>query len=617
MAPGVSKAEAGAGAGAAAGARGSKARAAARAGARTGAKARAKTTPSDPPGPPDAPSTSVLSPLDSGSETAGAEGGGPLERGLAVLRIVAATPRPALPGDLARATGLARSTVDRIAATLVHLGHLRSHGRDLVPAPRLMEFGNAYLHASGMSRALRPSLDRLARALGESVSAIVLDGCDARIVGKAVPPGRVIPLGFRVGDLLPAERCAAGAVLATGWQPGTYELWRTRRAADPLDRNFPAVPPRRAAVPAERTEARFAAWVAAAGANGWALDDQLVAPGLVAVAVPVRDPGGRPVCAISVLAPTGRHSGDALRAHALTTMTEEARRIEDALYGTAARASAPPHALAAPAYTDAKPELGPFFLQALARGLAVLAALGRRSGGLTLAEAAQAAGLSYPSTRRHLLTLRHLGYVEQHGRRHLPSPRVLELGYARLSTLTLADIAQPHLTDLTCRVGEAASLGVLDGSDIRLVARTACSQITSAQIVPGTRLPAHATATGRVLIADLPEPDRRERLAALRPRALTPHTLTSPEALAAAVDRAARDGHALVDQELESGLRSLSLPVRNRGGRAVAGVNIALHAGPEPPDRTRDNLLPALRVCAARIEADLSVASADGPVQTG
>ncbi|GGQ02444.1 transcriptional regulator [Streptomyces griseomycini] len=545
-----------------------------------------------------------------------AEAAGPLERGLTVLRLVADAPRSVRPGDLARATGLARSTVDRITATLTHLDYLRAAGRDLAPAPRLMEFGNAYLHASGASRALRPSLERLARALDESVSAIVLDGCDARIVGTAVPPGRVIPLGFRVGDLLPAERCAAGAVLATGWRPETYDAWRARRAADPLDENFPAVPPRRTAEPPGRTEADFAAWTAAADADGWALDDQLVAPGLVALAVPVRDPDGRPVCAISVLAHTGRHSGDALRAHALATMTEEARRIADALYGPSRAAVVPP-AAPAPGYADAKPELGPSFLQALARGLAVLTALGGRRGGLTLAEAAGAAGLSYPSTRRNLLTLRQLGYVEQRGRRFLPSPRVLELGYARLSTLTLADIAQPHLAELAGRVRESASLAVLDGTEVHYVARAATEQITSARITPGTRLPAYATSMGRVLLADLPEAERRERIDALRPRALTPHTLTSPRALAATLDRVAREGHALVDQELEAGLRSLAVPVRDRSGRAVGAVNIALHAGPEPPERTGDALLPALRACAARIESDLAVAFADGPVRTG
>lgn len=156
-------------------------------------------------------------PQAAGPEAGRGEAVGPLERGLDVLRVMADSAEAVRPGDLVRATGLARSAVDRIAATLVHLGYLRAEGRDLVLAPRLMEFGNAYLDASGLSRALRPSLERLTRTLDESVSAIVLDGCDARIVGTAVPPGRVIPLGFRVGDLLPSERCAAGAVLATGW----------------------------------------------------------------------------------------------------------------------------------------------------------------------------------------------------------------------------------------------------------------------------------------------------------------------------------------------------------------------------------------------------------------
>ncbi|MFI6037887.1 IclR family transcriptional regulator C-terminal domain-containing protein [Streptomyces sp. NPDC051315] len=565
------------------------------------------------PGVPRAAPTASASVVASSAGSA-AEAAGPLERGLAVLRIMADASHSMRPGDLARATGLARSAVDRITATLTHLDYLRTEGRELVLAPRLMEFGNAYLDASGLSRALRPSLEHLARALDESVSAIVLDGCDARIVGRAVPPGRVIPLGFRVGDLLPAERCAAGAVLATGWQSGTYDAWRARRAADPLDAGFPAVPTRRAAPGPEQAEADFAAWIAAAEANGWALDDQLVAPGLVAVAVPVRDPDGRPVCAISVLAHTSRHSGDELREHALAALTRAAQSTAAELYSTSPAAVPPP---AAPAYTDAKPELGPSFLQALARGLAVLTALGRQRGGLTLAEAAEAAGLSYPSTRRNLLTLRQLGYVAQHGRRFLPTPRVLELGYARLFTLTLADIAQPHIAELAGQVKESASLAVLDGAEVRYVARAATEQITSARIALGTRLPAYATSMGRTLLADLPEAERMERIGALLPRALTPHTLTSPHALAAALDRTAREGYALVEQELEAGLRSLAVPVRDRNGRTVAAVNVALHAGPEPPEHTRDTLLPVLRACAARIESDLAVVFANALLQTG
>ncbi|MFH0179794.1 IclR family transcriptional regulator C-terminal domain-containing protein [Streptomyces cacaoi] len=549
------------------------------------------------------------------ARAAGPEAVGPLERGLAMLRIMAAASGPMRPGDLARVTGLARSAADRVVATLVHLGHLRAEERELMLAPRLMELGNAYLDASGYSRALRPSLERLTRTLEESVSAIVLDGCDARIVGKAVPAGRMIPLGSRVGDLLPAERCAAGAVLATAWNSETYATWRGRHTADPFDAGFPDVPPRRTAPLPERREADFTAWTAETAANGWALDDQLVAPGLVALSVPVFFPDGRPVCAISMLAHTSRRSADQLRDHALPAMTDAAQDIADALYDTSripVAASLP----ASPAYTDAKSELGPFFLQALARGLAVLTALGRQPGGLTLAEAAEATGLSYPSTRRNLLTLRRLSYVEQHGRRFLPAPRVLELGYARLSTLTLADIARPHLADLVGQVRESASLAVLDGAEVRYVARVATEQITSARITPGTRLPAYATSMGRVLLAGLPEAERQKRLRTVRPQALTPYTLTSHAALASALERAAREGFALVEQELETGLRSLAVPVRDSSGRAMAALNIALHAGPEPPEHTRDTMLPALHACAARVEADLAVAFPHAPVIT-
>ncbi|MCZ4606765.1 hypothetical protein O3S80_24005 [Streptomyces sp. Lzd4kr] len=183
-------------------------------------------------------------------------------------------------------------------------------------------------------------------------------------------------------------------------------------------------------------------------------------------------------------------------------------------------------------------------------------------------------------------------------------------------TLTLADIAQPHLAELVGQVRESASLAVLDGAEVRYVARVATEQITSARITPGTRLPAYATSMGRVLLADLPGAERLERLRAMDPRDLTPHTLTSHTALAAAIDEAGRAGFALVEQELEAGLRSLAVPVRDRSGRAVAALNIALHAGPEPPERSRESMLPALHACAAGIEADLAAAFPHGSVTT-
>ncbi|MBF8194360.1 helix-turn-helix domain-containing protein, partial [Nonomuraea sp. K274] len=209
------------------------------------------------------------------------EPAGTLERGLSVLRVLAGEPRRRAATDLVRATGLARSTVDRVLATLVHLGYVRAEGRDLLLAPRLMELGEAYLAAGGLRDALSPLAERLAEELDESVSVAVRDGDGVRFIVQFTRR-RAMSVAFRVGDLLPADRCAAGLAL--------------------LD---PAAP--------------------------WAEDDQLIEPGLVAVAVPVRDPAGPPVCAVSVVSHTSRHTASGLREHALPRLRETVADMETAL----------------------------------------------------------------------------------------------------------------------------------------------------------------------------------------------------------------------------------------------------------------------------------------------
>ncbi|MER7795019.1 helix-turn-helix domain-containing protein, partial [Streptomyces sp. NPDC097640] len=212
---------------------------------------------------------------------------GPLERGLAVLRELAALSAQSAhgagtavrPGDLVRATGLARSVVDRVLGTLEQLGYVRLDGREVSLATRLMELGNAYLNASGLPDALLPFAGRLADALDESVSVAVPDGAGVRFVVQ-VTRRRTMSLAFRIGDLLPAERCAPGALFATQWDEATWAAWRARRAADPLDASFPAVPPRpeRDGVrgPGAPDPGDFARRVEAAGRDGWAPDGQRV-----------------------------------------------------------------------------------------------------------------------------------------------------------------------------------------------------------------------------------------------------------------------------------------------------------------------------------------------------
>jgi IclR family pca regulon transcriptional regulator len=211
-------------------------------------------------------------------------------------------------------------------------------------------------------------------------------------------------------------------------------------------------------------------------------------------------------------------------------------------------------------------------------------------------------GLPRATVRRAVISLERLGYAAAEGTRFVLLPRVLELGYAHLSARSLGEIVHPHLADLVARVQESASVATLSGNDVVYVARVPTRSIMSVDITVGTRFPAYATSMGRVLLAGLPD----ERPAAIGPKPLTAHTLTTPGELAAAVRRARADGYALVDQELEEGVRSIAVPVRDRGGRVVAAVNVAAHAGRVTADELVRDVLPVLTETAARMTADLA-----------
>ncbi|MFE2379165.1 IclR family transcriptional regulator C-terminal domain-containing protein [Streptomyces sp. NPDC059398] len=534
---------------------------------------------------------------------------GPLERGLTVLRTMAKDPQPRQrASDLARTTGLARSTVDRIAITLARLGYLRCEGRDLLLAPRLMELGNAYLASCGLPDALEPHAVALADELDESVSIAVPDGDGVRFITQATRR-RAMSLAFRIGDLLPAERCAPGAIFAAGWDGADRERWLARRRADPLDTGFPAVPPRADTTRTDLVEAAFDARTDEAAGRGWSLDDQFIEPGLVAVAHAVRDPAGRPLCALSVVSHTSRHSARTLREHALPRLRRSAAAMEEALRAPHRPAPPPPAAVPGVADSGLKAELGPEFLQSLARGLTVLRALGTAPGGLGLTAVAEAAALPRASARRALITLEYLGHVRADGGVFTLLPRVLELGYARLSRLSFGEIVRPHLAELVGLVRESASVAVLDGDEIRYVERVPTTRIMSVDITVGTRFAAYATSMGRVLLAGLPAPEQAARLARTGFEPLTRHTVRSAGALADILGSVSHDGHALVDEELEEGLRSVAVPLQDRRGVTVAAVNVSQHAGRATRQQFLDTVLPALKAAVARMEADLAVAS--------
>lgn len=248
---------------------------------------------------------------------------------------------------------------------------------------------------------------------------------------------------------------------------------------------------------------------------------------------------------------------------------------------------------------------GTDFVQSLERGLAVIRAFDRTRPELTLSEVAAATGVTRAAARRFLLTLVDLGYVRSDGRLFALSPRVLELGYAYLSSLSLPEVAEPHLEALVGEVNESSSVSVLDAGDVVYVARVPTSRIMTVAISVGTRFPAYATSMGRVLLAGLPDADLDAYLDTVRLDRLTPRTVTTVAGLRAELARVRAQGWAIVDQELEEGLRAVAAPIRNRDGRTVAAINISAHASRTPVESVRRRLLPPLLAAAARIEADL------------
>ncbi len=245
------------------------------------------------------------------------------------------------------------------------------------------------------------------------------------------------------------------------------------------------------------------------------------------------------------------------------------------------------------------------FVQSLARGIAVIRAFDAEHPELSLSDVARRAEISPAAARRFLRTLEALGYVRADGRSFALTPRVLELGFSYLSALSLPEAMQPHLEALSREVGESVSAAVLAGSEIIYVARVPTRRIMTVGITIGTRFPAYATSMGRVLLAALPEPQLRAVLEQDPPRPLTDRTVTDPDAFAAELARVRDQGWAIVDGELEAGLRSAAAPVRGRDGKVAAALNVSTSASRDSMERLRDHYLPLLLQTATAIESDL------------
>lgn len=247
------------------------------------------------------------------------------------------------------------------------------------------------------------------------------------------------------------------------------------------------------------------------------------------------------------------------------------------------------------------------FIQSLAKGLAVIEAFSSERPFMTLSEAARVTGLSRAAARRVLHTLEQLGYCRCDGRQFHLRPRVLNLGFAYLHGTGLSSVAQPFMVELVNQVHESCSIGVLDGTEVVYVARVPTQQrIMTINLSIGSRLPAHLTSMGRVLLAGLPQEQRERVLGAIGPiERKTASTITDHRQLSKELARVEHQHFAILDQELEPGLRSVAVPIRDSTGRTVAALNIGTHASRHSLQALKDHLLPVLGRCAENISQAL------------
>ena len=244
----------------------------------------------------------------------------------------------------------------------------------------------------------------------------------------------------------------------------------------------------------------------------------------------------------------------------------------------------------------------PNFMTSLARGLLVIQAFSDRRLQLSISQLSKRTGLSRASVRRCLYTLTKLGFAgADDGRSFYLRPRVLALGHSYLSSMPLATAAQPILEHLSQILHESCSIALLDGTEIVYLARANVTRIMSIDLGVGTRLPAFCTSIGRVLLANLPPEELESMLSRIELVRYTEKTLTSVEKLRQVMATVRTEGYAIIDQELELGLRSMAVPVRNPTGRVVAAVNVGAHAQRVSVQDMQTRFLPYLRAAAQEL----------------
>ncbi|MDN6638218.1 MAG: helix-turn-helix domain-containing protein [Yaniella sp.] len=240
-----------------------------------------------------------------------------------------------------------------------------------------------------------------------------------------------------------------------------------------------------------------------------------------------------------------------------------------------------------------------FLVLSFPRGLVVSSAFGKTPT-MTLTEAAEATGLSRATVRRFLHTLVSLGYMRAGDKSFQLTPKVMNLGFAYLSSQPLVELVDPVLANLSKQLGQSTSVSVLDTTDVVYIARQETTSIMRINITVGTRFPAYATSMGRVLLAGLSDAELEAYFAQADLTEVTDYTMTDPSWLRSEISKIRAQGFAVITEELEVGLASVAVPIRNRAGKTVAAMNTSIAVTQHTPEDLTE-LLPALQAAADEV----------------
>lgn len=240
------------------------------------------------------------------------------------------------------------------------------------------------------------------------------------------------------------------------------------------------------------------------------------------------------------------------------------------------------------------------YLKTLAKGLELVKSFDGVAP-MTLSEVAKVNNLSRAAARRHLHTLRHLGYMTQIGDRFQLTPKILDIGRSYLSSMSFTGVLTPFLNDLSHKLKRPCSAAILDGNEIVYVSHIGRAEFISINITVGSRLAAYATSIGHVLLGGLADEEFEEFLQSEAFPELTAFTITDKDDLRKAIKKARVDGYSLVDQQLEMGLRAVAVPVRGQSGKIVCAIAVSRFNEDVSPQESTEMYLPSMLETAEKV----------------